>query len=72
LAGESYTSVGEPTCSIRPLVEHGNSIRDVERLRLVVGDEHRGDMYLVVKASQPGTEIIADLRIQRTEWLVQQ
>ena len=52
--------------------EHGDPVGDVERLGLVVGYQHRGDMHLVVQAAQPGTQIVANPRVQRAERLVEQ
>ena len=54
------------------LVEHRDPVGDVERLRLVVGDQHGGDVHLVVQAAQPRPQVLADLGVQRAERLVEQ
>ena len=45
---------------------------DLHRLLLVVGDEDRRHVDLVVEAAQPLAELLADVRVQRAERLVQQ
>ena len=57
---------------MRPLLSTAIAVRDIERLRLVVGDQHGGDVHLVVQPAQPGPQILANLGVQRTERLVEQ
>ena len=51
---------------------HHDRVGDLHRLLLVVGDEHRGDVDLVVQAPQPGAQLLAHLRVERAERLVEQ
>lgn len=54
------------------LVEHRDPIGDIQRLGLVVGDQHRGHVHLVVQPAQPGAQVLAHLGVQRAERLVEQ
>ena len=54
------------------LVEHRDPVGDVERLLLVVGDEHGRDVHLVVQAAQPLAQVGAHLGVEGTERLVEQ
>ena len=45
---------------------------DFHRLLLVVCDEDRRDMDLVVQASQPRAQLGAHLRVERPEGLIEQ
>ena len=65
-------SSGVPTCSMRPCVHHRDPVGDVERLLLIVGDQHGGHVDLVVQAAQPGAQIGAHLGVERAEGLVEQ
>ena len=47
-------------------------VGDVHRLLLVVGDQHGGDVDLVVQAAQPRAQVGADLGVERAEGLVEQ
>ena len=53
------------------LVDHHDPICDVQRLFLIMGDEDRRDMYLVVQPAQPSSQLFADIGIQGAERLVQ-
>ena len=54
------------------LVEHRDPVGDVEGLGLVVGDQHGGDVHLVVQPAQPRPQVLTDLGVQRAERLVEQ
>ena len=53
-------------------VHHDQLLGDVHRLLLVVGDEDRRHVHLVVEAAQPGAQVLADLGVERAEGLVEQ
>jgi hypothetical protein len=52
------------------LVNHHNTVRHFQRLFLIVGDEHAGDMQLIMELAQPPPQILAYLRIKRTEGFI--
>ena len=54
------------------VVDHHDLVGDLEGLFLVMGDEHGGDVHLVVQPAQPGPQLLADLGVQGPERLVQQ
>ena len=54
------------------LVHDHDLLGDVHRLLLVVGDEDRRHVDLVVEAAQPVAQLLADLRVERAEGLVEQ
>ncbi len=54
------------------LVQHRDPVGDVERLLLVVGDQHGGHVHLVVQAPQPRPQVLTHLGVERTERLVEQ
>ena len=54
------------------LVHHHQLLGDVHRLLLVVGDEDRRHVHLVVEVAQPGAQVLADLGVERAEGLVEQ
>ena len=54
------------------LVKHRDPIGHVQRLGLVMSNEHRRDVHLVVQSPQPGTKVFAHFRVQRAERLIQQ
>jgi hypothetical protein len=59
--------------SARPaLVHHHDLLGDLHRLLLVVRDEDRRHVDLVVEAAQPARELLADLRVERAERLVEE
>ena len=53
-------------------VHHRDPVGDLHRLLLIVGDEHGGDVLLVVQAPQPGAQLGADGGVERAERLVEQ
>ena len=53
-------------------VDDDDVVGDLERLFLVVSHEHRGDVDLVMEASQPLAQLLADLRIEGAERLIEQ
>ncbi len=54
------------------LVHHHQLSGDVHRLLLVVGDEDRRHVHLVVQVAQPGAQVLAHLGVEGTEGLVEQ
>ena len=54
------------------LVQDDDAVGDVHRLLLVVGDQHGGDVDLVVQAAQPRAQLGADLGVEGAEGLVEQ
>ena len=54
------------------LVHHHDAVGHLQRLFLVVGDEDRGDVQLVVQPAQPAPQLLAHLGVERAERLVQQ
>ena len=72
LAGCSNTSTGLASCSTLPLVHDDDAVGELERLFLIVGDEHARQMNLLVKAPQPAAQLLPDLRVERAERLVEQ
>ena len=53
------------------LVHDDDLLGDVHRLLLVVGDEDRRDVDLVVETAEPLAKLLADGRVERTERLVE-
>ena len=49
-----------------------HAVGDLQRLLLVVRDEHRRHVDLVVQVAQPAPQLLADLGIERAERLVEQ
>ena len=72
LAGCVVQLVGRADLLDRAVVDHHDLVGDLHRLLLVVGDEHRGDVHLVVQPAQPVAQLLADLRVERAERLVEQ
>ncbi len=54
------------------VVHHRDVVGDRHRLLLVVRDEQRGDVDLVVQPAQPLAQLRADLGVERAERLVEQ
>src|SRR5690606_24208123 len=54
------------------VVHHHHPVRHLQRLLLIVGYEHAGDVDVIVQASQPAPQFGTYLGIQRTERLIQQ
>ena len=57
---------------MRALAHHHQPVGELERLLLVVGDEHRGVAGAVVDLAQPLAQLLAHLRVERAERLVEQ
>ena len=53
-------------------IHHHHAVGHLQRLFLIVGDKHAGDVNFVVQLPQPAAQFQADLRVQRAERLVQQ
>src|SRR3989441_80715 len=54
------------------VVHDDDAVGDLERLLLVVGDEHAGHVQLVVQAPEPLAELLAHACVERPEGLVEQ
>ena len=54
------------------VVHHHDLLGDVHRLLLVVRDEDRRHVHLVVQAAQPDAQVLAHPRVERAERLVEQ
>ena len=71
--GGPLVEVGGAPGLLHPaLVDHHDLLGQLHRLLLVVGDEDRGHVHLVVQAAQPVAQLAAHARVQRAERLVQQ
>ena len=56
-----------------PAVVHdGDAVGELQRLFLVVGDEDRGQLHVVVQPAQPAAQFLAHLGVERAERLVEQ
>ncbi len=55
-----------------PRAHHGDLVGDLHRLLLVVRDDHRRRMRLVVEPAEPFAELGPDARIEGTERLVEE
>src|SRR3989442_9958575 len=55
-----------------PVVHDDDAVGDLERLLLVVRDEHAGHVQLVVQAPEPLAELLAHACVERPEGLVEQ
>src|SRR5688572_13345223 len=55
-----------------PVAHHDDLVREVHRLFLVVRDEDRRHVHLVVKTAKPCSELLAHTRIERAERLVEE
>ena len=53
-------------------VEYDDAVGDVHRLLLVVGDQDRGDVHLVVQPPQPCAQVGANLGVEGSEGFVEQ
>ncbi len=53
-------------------VHHRNPVGNFQRLFLIVGDEHAGDVNFVVQLAQPAAQFQTDFRVQRAEGFVEQ
>ena len=54
------------------LVEDDDLLGDLHRLLLVVRDEDRRHVHVVVEAAEPRAQLLADGRVERAERLVEQ
>src|SRR5437870_2904517 len=54
------------------MVQDDDAVGDLERLLLVVRDEHAGHVQLVVQAPEPPAELLAHAGVERPEGLVEQ
>ena len=54
------------------LVEDDDSVGELERLFLIVRDEHARQTDLVVQAPQPAAQLLPHFRVERAERLVEQ
>ncbi len=57
---------------MRPRVHDDDLVGDLDRLLLVVRDEDRRDVHLVVQPQQPLAQLLAHARVERAERLVEQ
>ena len=53
-------------------VHHRDAVGNFQRLFLIVGDEHAGDVNFVVQLAQPAAQFQPDFRVQRAEGFVEQ
>ena len=72
VAGCSTTSSGVPSCSISPVVHDDHAVGELERLFLIVRDEHAGQVNLGVQPPQPAPQLLPHLGVERAERLVEQ
>ena len=63
---------GEASCSMRPVVEHGDAVRQGHRLGLVVGDVDHGHAELAVQAADLQLHLLAQMLVERRQRLVHQ
>ena len=54
------------------VVHDHDAVGELERLFLIVGDEHAGQVDLVVQPPQPAPQLLPDLGVERAERLVEQ
>ncbi len=64
--------VGSPDLLDAPAIRHDDPVGDLQRLLLVVGDEHAGHTHLVVQPPQPSAQLQAHPRVECAEGFVQQ
>ena len=55
-----------------PLAHHDDLVGDLHRLLLVVRDDHRGRVRLVVEPPEPVSQLRPDAGVQRAERLVEE
>ncbi len=72
VAGLVIDVVGRADLLDLALVHHHDAVGDFQRLLLVVGDEDRGDVDLVMQRAQPFAQLLAHLGVERAEGLVEQ
>jgi hypothetical protein len=71
-AGMMVNLVGAADLLDAAFVHHCNPVGNFQRLFLIVGDEHAGDVHFVVQLAQPAAQLQTDLRVQRAERFVEQ
>ncbi len=54
------------------VVDHHDLVGHLHCFFLIVSDEDGGDVHLVVQATQPVAELLANLRVERAEGFVEQ
>ena len=54
------------------VVHHDDAVRELERLLLIVRDEHAGHVQLVVQPAQPAPQLLPHPGVERAERLVEQ
>ena len=54
------------------VVQHHDAIGKLDRLILIVGDEHGGVTGAIVDVAQPAAQLAADLGVERAEGLVEE
>ena len=64
--------VGRAVLLDAAVVHHDDAVGDLHRLVLVVRDEHARHVHLVVQPAQPAAQLLAHLRVERAERLVEQ
>src|SRR4051794_30520452 len=64
--------LGRPDLLDAAGAHHDYAVGQLQRLLLVVRDEHRGQPHLLVQLAQPAAQLFPHLRIKRTERLVEQ
>ena len=72
VAGRVYSSSRPPDLEQAPEVHHADAIGEREGFFLVVRDEHRGDAELALHLADGAPQLLADLRVQRAEGLIEQ
>ena len=73
LRGGSVVELGRRADLLEPaVVEDGDPVGDLHRLLLVVRDEHRRHVHLLVQAAQPVAQLGAHAGVERAERLVEQ
>ena len=64
--------VGRPRLLHAASVHHDDPVRYLEGLVLIVGDEHAGQLDLIVELAEPGAQLLAHLGVERAERLVEE
>src|SRR5260370_29297957 len=64
--------LGRDYMNVVSLINHDDTVGELERLFLVVGDEDAGDLDLVVQSAEPAAKFLAHLGVERAERLVEE
>ena len=73
LVGRLLVEVARAADLLDPALVHEHDlVGDLHRLLLVVRDEDRRHVHLVVQAAQPGAQVLANACVERAERLVEQ